>query len=192
MLLAAASAAREGTSVLATTAALVAAGAATLAVAVGVVNVILTARLSAKRELDAWRRGVVYPLITAVQAASHRHSTRVMVLVTLRQEGADAEEVRDLQAEASAAYLEISDRLAELEVVAPETEMFLAQAKLRTAHVGLSIFEHSPEQSEAKVSKDVQTARRAFLAAAHTVLGIKPKPGRWQRIRRWSSSRRDS
>jgi hypothetical protein len=190
MLLAAASAAREGASVLATTAALVAAGAAAVAVAVGVVNVILTARLSAKRELDAWRRGVVYPLITAVQAASHRHSTKVMVLVTLRQEGADAEEVRDLQAEASAAYLEISDRLAELEVVAPE--MFLAEARLRTAHVGLSIFEHSPEQSEAQVSKDVQTARRAFLAAAHTVLGIKPKPGRWQRIRRWSSSRRDS
>jgi hypothetical protein len=201
MLLAAASAAREGTSVLATSAALVAAGASVAAVAVGVFNVIRTAQFAAERELDAWRRNVVYPLVAAVNAASYNHSGSVGALVALRQRGVDAEYLQDLRAEASAAFTTISDRLAELEVAAPEMEMFLAQAQLRTAHLGLSIFEDSPEQAQ-KLSEDVQTIRREFLAAAHAVLGIETKPRRrwwrriqrWsqQRIRRWRPSRRDS
>jgi hypothetical protein len=169
-------------------AALAAAVASVLAVVVGVVNVRLTARLSAERELEAWRRGVVYPLVAAVQAASYNHSGSVGALVALRQKGVDAEHLQDLRAEASAAWTAISDRLAELEVAAPE--MFLAPVQLRTAHLGLSLFEDSPEQAKT-LSEDVQAVRREFLAAAHAVLGIETKPRRrrWRRIQRWSQQR---
>lgn len=180
---------------LTTIATFVAAGAAMLAVVMTTINVVLTARLNRRAALESWRRDRIHPLVLTVQAASQRHSTTVNVLETLRQEGADPEELQHLTMEARAAHSDLRAALAELELVAPE--LFMATVRLNVHHMGLSIAADSPDRAPSvdETTKELHAAQRAFLIAAQQSLGIERGTRRqpWRRISRlWRSPRRST